>query len=149
MREDILKGSGPERTLEKLPQHAAAREVDQVIDLTDTSSTDLDRNSTEAAVADAEASRQGSAKDGGRSGRSVPDDFPEVQDAGQLPVRSPGMAFSDDYASSPKIVATDDATGIKSALSDYDRGRRAASPEEPDESVDSDDHEWRSTEEKL
>ena len=66
-----------------------------------------------------------------------------------MPVRSPGMAFSDDYASSPKIVATDDATGIKSALSDYDRGRRAASPEEPDESVDSDDHEWRSTEEKL
>ena len=149
LSENVFKESRREHELEELPQPVSAHEVDQVIDLTGPSLTDFDPDSTETAAADVEGSRQRRVTDRSSSDRSESDDSTRTQDEDHLPVRSPGLAFSADYASSPKTVAPENATGIKSALSDYDRGRRAAMPEKQDESDDSGDGESSPTGEQL
>jgi hypothetical protein len=57
---------------------------------------------------------------------AVPETAPVAETAPEaLPVRVPGEAFGDDDPS-PSVVAGVGAATIKSALVDYDRGRRAA-----------------------
>ena len=147
-REYVFKRTSREPDLEELPQPVAAREVDQVIDLTDPSLTEVDPDRTEGVSAKGDGSRHYLEPDTGSLDGAESDELTENQKAGDLPVRSPGLAFSDEYASSPTIAAADRAIGIKSALSAYDRGRRAAMPDKQDESVDSGGDESRSTEEQ-
>lgn len=52
-----------------------------------------------------------------------------------LPVRTPGQSFRDDDDTIDAVSAGEDASQIKSALSDYDRGRRSAADAEGAEVV--------------
>ncbi len=51
---------------------------------------------------------------------------PEADRPGGLPVRTPGRAFSDEDDSDERVSPGESASGIRAALSAYDRGRRSA-----------------------
>lgn len=63
----------------------------------------------------------------------------DAETAGTLPVRTAGRAFSEDLPSTPSAGPGDTASEIKSALTAYDRGRRAAAAEGSDDSGDGED----------
>ncbi len=50
---------------------------------------------------------------------------PDMTEAGELPVRSPGKTFAPEHEE-PVVGSGESAVGLKSALAAYDRGRRAA-----------------------
>lgn len=63
---------------------------------------------------------------------SAPEPATAAEAIGDLPVRTPGQAFRDEEAAQ-SIVAGEGATSIKTALSDYERGHRAAEDPPGDE----------------
>lgn len=87
------------RTRRPVDMPAASEESDHVIDLTD------------ADPAEAESSS---------------DHLSTESPSDTLPMRKPGQTLGDDDSSAPTIGTGEGAIGIKSALSAYDRGRRAA-----------------------
>lgn len=60
----------------------------------------------------------------------------DSKEVGDLPVRTPGRAYQDQDSGVPSTAPGDGAIGIKSALSAYDRGRRAAESDDQPDGVD-------------
>ena len=126
---------------EEQPQPVAVDGVDHIIDLTDPAPTNSHLDKSEVLSADGDELRRSREPDASSKDGSESDMLTENQEAGALPVRPPRQVFGDESALSPTIIPGDNATGIKLALSAYDRGRLAATPDEQDESVDSGDDE--------
>ncbi|HEX6286859.1 MAG TPA: ATP-binding protein, partial [Acidimicrobiia bacterium] len=65
---------------------------------------------------------------------------PASPSAGGLPIRNPGQSLGDDDSSAPATGPGEGAVGIKSALSAFDAGRRAAEVKNDDEDDDRERH---------
>jgi len=75
------------------------------------------------------------------TGEQVEDELaPTSPSGGGLPIRNPGQSLGDDDSSAPAAGPGEGAVGIKSALSAFDAGRRAAEEKNDDEGDDRERH---------
>ncbi|MGH3649292.1 MAG: sensor histidine kinase, partial [Acidimicrobiia bacterium] len=104
----------------------------EVIDLTASAMTSADAKPSRSSL----ETGSSSPIETGRAEETLPDNDPIPGGKGDLPVRIPGRAYRDQGSGIPSTAPGDGASGIKSALSAYDRGRRAAESDDEPESID-------------